>query len=200
MAIRLNKLGIILGMNGAGKTKYFKGDKKLGLPGFIKAYLDLGMKVLIIDPIDHPDYQDIKALSKADFKKFTSGVARIVFDPDDIALLNQMLCSSPNINNTLIVYEDATTHTFSKCDKYLRRLMVNRKQWNLDILMMYHSFAQTPLDIWRSINYVELFKTQDSPEMRKKQMQGYYNSAERTYNQVRQETNRYFHKLIDTGL
>jgi hypothetical protein len=59
---------------------------------------------------------------------------------------------------------------------------------------------QAPAELFRYLDFIECFKTKDSPEAREKAMPGYYNEAFATWQEVMHNKNPFFHKLIDTGL
>lgn len=200
MEKRFNVIGAIFGQRGSGKTDYLKGNKKHSLPGLMNIYPKKNMKVLIIDTFDHPSYRDVKILPMDKLKLWNSGIYRVFTPAEDIPKLNKILNDSPKIWNTLLVYEDSYKHTFKKIDRSLIQLIADSKQKNIDIVFMYHNFGQAPPDLYRYLDYIELFKTKDSPECRKNFMPGYFDLANKVYNEVKNHSNPFYHKLIDTGL
>lgn len=200
MAKRINYVCAIIGQRGSGKTDYLKGNATHGIKGVMNIYPKKGMKVLIIDTFDHPSYKDIPILPMNKFQSFTSGIYRVFCpNPDDVYKLNDLLSKSKVTYNTCLVYEDAFKHTSVKVDKSLMRLMIDSKQKNIDIIFMYHAFMQAPTDLYRFLDFIELFKTRDTPDSRKTFMQGYYNEAIKIYNEVKNHKSPYYHKLIDAG-
>ncbi|MBS1647366.1 MAG: hypothetical protein JST67_08495 [Bacteroidetes bacterium] len=158
------------------------------------------MKVLIIDTLDHPSYRNIPVLPKSKFSNWENGIYRVFTTREEIPKLNHFINSSPSVWNTCLVYEDAYKHTSKIIDKSLIQLMADSKQKNIDIVFMYHSFAQAPPDLYRYLDFIELFKTKDSPQCRKNYMPGYYDFAEKIYNEVKKNPSPFFHKMIDTGM
>lgn len=198
---RFNAIGAIFGQRGTGKTDYLRGNPQHNLEGLMNIYPKYkNMKVLIIDTFDHPSYSNVPVLKPDEFKKWQSGIYRIFTYAEDIPKLNRFINSSPSIYNTLLVYEDAYKHTSGKVDKSLRQILADSKQKNIDIVFMYHSFAQAPPDIYRLIDYIELFKTKDSPKCRESFMPGYFDEAMKVYNSVKQNKNTFYHELITTEL
>lgn len=191
---------MILGRRGSGKTDYFKGNASHNLRGLLSVYKAKGIKVLIIDTLDHPSYRDIPVMAISDLPKWSKGIYRVWVNAEDIPKLNRALNKLDNIWNTLLVYEDAYKHTFVNVDKNLRSLIADSKQKNIDILFMYHSWAQAPVNIYRMIDLIEVFKTKDSPLTRKAYMSGYYDDAFNIWQSVMNDKSNYAHKLIDTGL
>lgn len=198
--MRFNTISAIFGQRGSGKTDYLKGNPKHRLPGVMNIYPPKGMKVLIVDTFDHPSYRNVPVLPMDKFSKWKSGIYRIFTPAEDIPQLNKFINAQKSIWNTCIVYEDAYKHTFKTIDRSLIQLMADSKQKNIDIVFMYHSFAQAPPDLYRYLDYIECFKTKDSPVCRKTFMPGYFDEAMRVYNQVAADKNPFGHLLINTGL
>lgn len=199
---RFNKVFAIFGQRGSGKTEFLKGNNQLNIPGIINIYpkRDVPMKVLITDTFDHPSYQNIPVIPANQLNNWKSGIYRCFTNAEDIPKLNRFLRDSPAIWNTLLVYEDAYKHTSKTIDRSLINLMADSKQKNIDICFMYHSFAQAPPDLYRYLDFIELFKTKDSPECRKNFMPGYYTKAMEVYNEVKTHKSPFYHKTIDTDL
>jgi hypothetical protein len=196
----LNKISMILGRRGSGKTDYLKGNQQHNLPGFFDTYRKKNMKVLIIDTFDHPSYRDIPIIPLNKFNDWKKGVYRVYMSSDKIKELNTFLKNNVNTWNTLLVYEDAVKHTFKTIDKSLLELMADTKQKNIDIIFMYHSWMQAPSDLYRMIDLIEVFKTKDSPLARKDNMPGYFEEAMEVYELVKNHPSKFYHKLLDTGL
>lgn len=196
---RFNKIVGIFGKRGTGKTAYTVGDKEHNVLGIINFYLKRGVKVLVIDTMDHPKYRHIPFMPQGKFDKWKSGVYRILIRADDIAKINKMLSDSPATWNSVLIYEDAKKHTSKSVDKYMLALLGDSKQKNIDIFFMYHNFGECPPDLFRKLDYIECFKTMDSPRCRKDLMPGYYDEAEKIYTEVKNNPSPFFHKLIDAG-
>lgn len=195
-----NTISAIFGKRGSGKTLYFKGSEEFKQPGFIKAYLKKGMKVLIIDTIDHPSYRDIPVIKPEQLASWKVGVYRIWVDADDMSVLNSHINKLDSMWNTLIVYEDAYKHQSDKLDKPIKNLIIDSKQKNIDIIFMYHCWSMAPKDLYRMIDLIEVFKIKEHPMVRKDNMPGYYEEAVIVHNEVIENTNPFFHKLLSTDL
>jgi len=195
---RFNKIVLELGARGTGKTTFMIGDKSAKVKGLLEVYKNTGMKILIVDTDDHPHYRHIPILSKKDFLKFKKGIARIIIDPESINDFCRFLSDSNNQWNTVIVWEDARKHSEKSICKELNRLIGNTKQQNIDMFFMYHSFGETPKDIYRKLDYIVLFKTMDSPEERKEVMSSYIKKLNIAYNQIQASPNRFINKTIGT--
>lgn len=197
---RFNRIFAIFGQRGSGKTEYTKGNPSLKLPGLINIYPPQGKKVLIVDTFDHPSWRDIPILPMELLPKWEKGICRCFTNAEDIPKLNRHLRDSPAMWNSLILYEDAYKHTSKTIDRSLINLMADSKQKNIDIGFMYHSFMQAPPDLYRYLDFIQLFKTKDSPESRKNFMPGYFDTAMQIYQKVRQHESPFFNLMIDTDL
>ena len=198
LAQNFNSICAIFGKRGTGKTLYLKGDRSLNLKGFIKTYLGKAMKVLIVDTFDHPSYRDIPQIRPEQLSKWKSGCYRIFVRADQMPALCALI--SETVWNCLIVFEDAHKHQYNRIDRSVMRLMGDSKQKNVDIIFMYHNFGLAPKDLYRYLDYIEIFKTKDSPEVRKDEMPGYYDELKSAWEEVMSNKSPYFHKLVNTNL
>jgi hypothetical protein len=196
---RFNKVFGVFGDRGTGKTKYALGDKSLGLPGLVNVYLKRNMKVIAIDTIDHPAWRHVPILNPSNFSKFKKGIGRIITPAKDMDKTISFLNSHPNTWNSLLLFEDARKHTFLKVDDALIELIGDSKQKNIDIGFMYHCFAHCPMDLYRYFDYIQLFKTKDSPVVRKLGLSGCFEQAMEIYKKVQAHPSRFYNQLIDTG-
>lgn len=200
LAERFNAVFGIFGQRGSGKTDYLRGNPEHNLVGIMNIYAEKGMKVLIADTFDHPSYRNVPVLPMDKIASWKSGIYRVIIRPDDIAKLCKLINTTPSMWNTLIVFEDAYKHTSKTICKPMVELMIDSKQKNIDICFMYHAFMQAPADLYRFIDFMEIFKTKDTPEARKEHMPGYFEEAMHVYKIVKASTNKFFHKLLKTDL
>lgn len=205
--MRFNKVGAILGQRGTGKSLFILGsllsakpeDRALNLKGLIESYKVSSIKkVLIIDTIDHPLYKKIPVLPQNKFNEWNSGIVRIFLQPELINNLVDLINKSNHLNNTFIIFEDATKYTESKLPKVFKRLIADSKQRNIDIIFLYHSWGQTPLDLFRNMDFIQLFKTKDSPKIRENSIID-YSDVEQIFNQIKQSDNNFESRFIDTS-
>lgn len=194
----MNIVGAIFGMRGTGKTEYLKGNESLKLPGLIKSYIKKGMKVLIVDTFDHPSYRDIPIIKEEQFTVWKRGCYRIYVNVDKMPELCTAIAE--HLWNCLVVFEDSHKHQFRTIDRSIMRLIGDSKQKNIDILFMYHNWGLAPKDLYRYLDFIEVFKTKDHPAVRKDDMPGYYEQAEQVYNEVKAHNSRYYHKFLNTEL
>lgn len=205
---RFNTLTAILGKRGSGKSLYLLGskhssnpkDKPLNKIGMLDVYEQKPMKQLIVDTIDHPSYRNIPILAAKDLPNWQSGIYRCFTKKEHIPNLLYFLNSQKSIWNTHLIFEDAYKHTFKTIDRSLIELMSDSKQKNIDITFMYHAFGQAPPDLFRNLDYIELFKTKDSPKSRSDFMPGYYEEALEVYEKVKADKDPFKHLTISTDL
>jgi hypothetical protein len=195
-----NTVAGIFGRRSTGKTLYLKGSEEFNLPSIFTAYLNKKMKVLIIDTIDHPSYRDIPVIKPEQLHKWKAGVYRLWVRPKEMPELVQHINKLNSMWNTLIVFEDAYKHLKGQFYDGMAEIIIDSKQKNIDIVFMYHAFGWAPKDLFRVLDFIEVFKTNDSPESRREDMPGYYEAAMKVYTEVKNNKSNYYHKLIDTGL
>lgn len=205
---RFNKITAIIGGRGSGKSLFTLGskytakteDKALNIPGLFDLYIThKKIKVLIVDTFDHPLYRNIPIMPMDKLHLWRSGIYRILIRPEAIAQFCKLLNNTNSIWNSAIFFEDAYKHTFKTVCKPMAELLGDTKQKNIDVFFMYWSYAMAPTDLYRLLDYIECFKTNDSPETRKGFMPGYFEHAMEVYNEVRKSDFKYYHKTIETG-
>jgi hypothetical protein len=195
-----NTVSGLFGARGVGKTPYILGEKQYGIKGLANIALEKNMRVLIVDTFDHPSYNHINRIKPKDLATFSKlkGIHRIFVRAHEMPVLNKII--NETVYNTFLVYEDAYKHQKEELDDSIMNLIGDSKGKNVDILFMYHCYALAPIDLYRYLDYLEIFKTKDSPEERKKNMRGYFKEAMETYNEVMANPSRYYHKTVWTGL
>jgi predicted AAA+ superfamily ATPase len=194
---RFNKITLILGARGTGKTTYLIGDKAKGITGLLQKIYS-NWRILVVCTTDHPHYRHISLLDKKDFVKFKKGIARIIINPEDINPFCRFLTDSNNLWNMVIIWEEAKDHSETKICKELGRMMRNTKQQNVDMFFMYHSFGETPTDIYRKIDYICLFKTLDNWNCRKDYMGSYIERIDKAFKKVQASDNNFIYKTVRT--
>lgn len=198
--INPNTVSLILGMRDSGKTAYLKGEEKHNIPGLIPLYLKKGMKVLIVDTVDHESYQDVPVIQPEKLIGWKQGVYRVFVRHTEMKDLIAHMNEIDSLYNTFLVFEDAYKHQKEELDDNLMNLISDSKGKNIDILFMFHCWELVPLDLYRYLDCIEVFKTLDHPETRKKNMRAYYTKALEVYNEVMESTDPHIHKFIETRL
>ena len=65
------------------------------------------------------------------------------------------------VKNSLIVFEDATRYFPSRLTKNQKNYLLNSKQNNTDIILVFHFMATVPPDIVKMADFIVLFKTNE---------------------------------------
>lgn len=204
---RFNSITAFVAERGGGKTLSVLGsnycasdkDKALNVIGLFDLYIKIKkMKILIIDTFDHPAYRKVPIMPIELFKEWKSGVYRLITHADLVSNLVDHIQQFNSIWNTCIIFEDSHKYLNSKISKPFLRLMGDTKQKNIDLFFMYWSFGQAPPDLFRMLDYIECFKSVESPMVRAKQMESYLDHAIDIYNKVQKHPSPFYHDTIHT--
>lgn len=150
MAKRLNEITIIAGGKGTGKTTFTKRMMK-----------SQKKPIIIIDTFDHPSYKDIRSISINDLKKWDKQDCRI-FDAPPFEIIRAVRKYTAN---AFIVLEDARKYIRASVPVDIENFMIDSKQRNFDILVMYHSLGQVPKFMRDMFDNIVLMKTKDNESM-----------------------------------
>jgi len=153
--MRLNKVILLLGRRGCGKTTYIK--------MLIKAALKTKKSILIVDTFDHPAYELVPRIHPKDIKNIRSGQIVRVFGSET----DEILAACENFYNGLLIFEDATKFIGKSLQKPVRRMVVDTKQKNVDLIFLFHGFVACPPELFRNADELILMDTGDKPETRK---------------------------------
>jgi energy-coupling factor transporter ATP-binding protein EcfA2 len=155
--MRINTANLILGRRGCGKTTYTKEI----IQAYHKAHPD--QKILIMDTFDHPSYRDIPVIDIDLLKRWEKpGIYRIFgSNTDEIFSTIQT-----HLYNAMVIFEDASKYIRGRLQDDVRKFIIDSKQKNLDLVFLFHGFSFAPPEIWRIIDAVTIFKS-DNPFHRK---------------------------------
>ncbi len=162
MENRLNQRILVVGAPGTGKTHFTK--------QLIQTQsLD---RVVIIDDIDHPAYRefpiyDVEVFPRWKPKPRENGektVIRLLLSDAEIDYTESFETIAKTANNTLLVFEDATKYMNAKTLPYMKRLLANSKQNNVDILLLFHAFSTVQPTILNMVSGIVLFKVAIPPK------------------------------------
>lgn len=183
---RTCRVSTIVGTRGTGKSHYIIND-------IIPAYQRLHPRrlILIVDTIDHPMYADIPLLKVKDFASVKYGAWRIFAGDRIDELLRQIYAQ---IRNALIIFEDASKYIPARITTECRAFILNSKQRRVDAIYMFHGFTYAPLEIWRIVDSVTIFKC-ESPVTRKIALPHYALILE-TWQRVMKEESKYAHEHV----
>lgn len=190
-----NKVYLVVGARGTGKTPFvIGGDEE---PGMAKLSLDKGMSTLVIDEIDHPKYRHFTDLHPKNYSLLSSkpGYYRTLCRLENMPALFLKL---RDVWNTLIVFEDCYKYINANFTKAQITAIGNCKQQNNDIIFMHWAWGFVSPDFSRTTNYYIVFKTSDSPEVRKANLTGCYDKIIKAHQIVMTGKKRYL--VVDSGL
>lgn len=178
--MRQNLITAILGRRNTGKTTYF-------LQEILPVLLKTDKKVLIYDPANHPKYKMIANIEPNMLKTWRkSSVYKITGKPEEILpLINE------NVINSYILFEDASKYIKNQMQLPIRNLLYDSKTNNNDLIFMFHGFTAMPPDMIRQIDIITLFKTGDTPEVRKNDIVAEYDAIKKGWDFVMKSKNQY---------
>lgn len=139
----------------AGLSIINVGRPKTGKTTKAKELLNLaktsGSNIIVYDP--NNEYSEYDNSPFTDFESFA------------VKRWNYTKQSGCQIKNSTILVEEATVFTSTRStDKVLQDLLVRRRHNNNDIILNFHSFGDIPKYIFALLNYVIVFKTNDTEE------------------------------------
>lgn len=168
MSIRQNMTYIIIGRQGTGKS-----DSTKSIIQKILSKNDSITKLVVFDEFDsdiwvnletwdHPEWKnDVVSVIPIDkLLKLKSGKVRICQETDDIKMY---LSTFKQLNNSIIVFEDATRYFPSETapPKELLSILLNAKQRNNEVILIFHSLMDVPKKLVRNIRIIILHHTDD---------------------------------------
>lgn len=189
-------INVIVGTRGTGKTN----TGKLLINSYHEG--NPNNKILILDNVDHVDYQHIPEIEPAYIKHWTAknGVYRCYRFPRNVSgssveLLFEAMAKNDNgvhvFNNGLLVIEDSIKF-FKKgiVPDFCLNYIVDSKQIGVDLIFMFHAFGLIPPDIWRFVNRLVIHKTNESWSFVKGRAPA-AGQIEREFLEVQNSANRY---------
>lgn len=179
---RIRFLTIILGTNGTGKSTFIK---KL-----ISKLDEQGERTLIITP-DENEFTSLKEWKLEDPKEFDfKGVRKHIFTDKKVF---------ENIGNNYrrgaLVLDDCKVYMPTNLESLpvFRDLLIRRRQKEVDVFVIAHSFNQIPPVLFSFVNKFVLFKTSGPSQDRKKHIDN-YDLVEAAINRVNAQNL----KVVDT--
>lgn len=155
---RQNKLYLICGVNGTGKTQ------------FVRKFIDSSPKrVLIINPTFEKKwerYPKIKIDNLEEIRTF-EGIKqlqpRYVFGNMRKSFIQLLQVMWDNYENGVLVIDDCREIIGANLVEEVGSIMRGYRQHNLDVFAIFHSINQVPPKFWEHCNgYMVIFKTQDA--------------------------------------
>lgn len=180
MNVRQNYLTLIVGTKGTGKTTAMK-----------RILQSTSKKIIVLDVFDHTDWRHLPMLAVKDIKRWVNGNVRVVTDEPELALSE----IAKYVYNSIIVYEDANQYFESHLSKDVKRIIIQSKQKNNDIFVMYHSLGEVAKYFRTMYNRILLFKTKDTISECKK-----YSNAkgiESALNYCQMSPNQFVNQIVE---
>ncbi len=160
MSTRINKVSLIVGGRGQGKTDFIK-----------NVIFPLKKRRIICDTFDSPVWRTYKTfihperesetIEMIDFdqvKNSDSGTFRLISSDTDRIFET----IEKEAWNALVVIEDATRFISKNVDSNVRKFVLDTKQRNLDLIFVFHSLSDVPPDLIRWSDTLTLFKTNEN--------------------------------------
>lgn len=145
--MRANCVVVFVGRPRTGKTFYInqliENEKK---------------KVLIYDLNNEQKYRHYPKMDIGQLPAWKAGKYRL-FTDDAEKLLDYIHL---HVRNATIVLEDATSYINNNTTKILRKILVSRRHWNLDIFLTFHGLNMVPPVVFELCNFVVVKKTNDN--------------------------------------
>ena len=178
--IRNSKFVLVLGYNGTGKTTFIR--------QLVEAVYQ---KCLIITP-DVIEWQDVPENTlerKEDFNFY--GVQKHIFNPD------YTLKALAYFTKGIVVFDDCRAYLEDKTSRSLIKLLIRRRQQEIDIFAVGHGFTTIPPLFYTYCSELVLFKTVDNINRRKNVLKDYEKTlkAQQEVN-IKAKKNPYFRKII----
>lgn len=183
---RINQVILIEGKRGTGKSTYLR--------ELIRKYRlkHPTQKILIISAINQPSYKDIPTIDLTMLPRWKNANIYKIYGSNTEEILQAV---EEHFTNGLLIMEDATSFIPKTIPKEVRRMIIDTKQKNVDMLITFHGFMSTPPELLRYCDAITMFRT-DSPESRKNEIGAYFEDVLKAYNEINKSTNPYYNKTI----
>lgn len=147
MSARPNYVIVLVGAPRTGKTFYLDNliakEKK---------------KVLIYDVNNEKNWRKYPQMALHQVPLWKSGKYRL-FTDDTEQLFTHIYQS---VRNASIVLEDATSYINNNTAAILKKILVSRRHWNLDVYLTFHGLNMVPPLVYELCNFIVVKKTNDN--------------------------------------
>ena len=196
--MRTNKVFLIAGTRGTGKTDFTKIN--------IVMASNIERKI-IVDTFDNPvwrnmkswkhpemEFQENRVLAKSELGDSDPGIFR-AYSPNTRAVMKAI---EESCYNSLLIFEDATKYIGDRLNDEVSKFVLDSKQKNLDLVFIFHSLSDIPRDLVRIADYLTLFKTNESwDSYLRKKFPG--SLVQQAFEEVNQSSNRYENRTVEIG-
>jgi hypothetical protein len=184
--VRVNKITLILGKRGTGKTYY---TTKQIIPTYRARFPN--KRILVVDTHDHPDYFDVPNISAEMIATWKGkGFYRCYDKRSDLVMSN----IADYLKNALIIFEDASKYIGRNVEKSVLEFIFDSKQKNLDLIFQFHGFAECAPELLRVCDIIVMFRT-GNPKHRANIIDSYEDIAA-AYEAIKASTNPYEKRII----
>jgi len=154
-------------------------------------------KKLIVDTLYHPDYDHLPEIkgTERSFKNWKKGTYRLVSKVEDIE--DNLSLMADYLSNCLIVFEDGKRYLKPKLQSQVMRLIGDSRQRKVDIVFQFHEWEMVPLDVYRYLDFITIFKTKTSPVTRKNYIIP-FEPIFKAYQRVKKHKNTHYHLTVST--
>lgn len=146
-----------------------------GAPGTGKTTLALNhvveypKKALIITSNSYdPKYKRFVKIGVQHISKFRNTNNKVILEATDFTSLFSLI--RDNVRNALLVLDDSRFFVDARLQRELEQILINRRHYNLDIIIICHSLNKVPISIWPYATGIVLFYTTDSPDNIRKEV------------------------------
>ena len=189
---RSNRTVFITGMREVGKTTYAK------YLGSIQQ-----QKELAIDTYDHPGYREFKEITLDElaewsvtplaFLKAKNLHRRRIFKGD---ILENVIYTFTVCFDTHVILEDASKIFDSNVPRKLKSVVIDHRNRGLDVLMMFHAYADIAPYLCRMWNSLVTFRTEDDMTEVQKKWSVRLPALVKAQEEVRSQANPYYKTVI----
>ncbi|MEQ8628096.1 hypothetical protein [Ekhidna sp.] len=148
--IRPNYVTVLVGAPNTGKTTEL-----------LKLVNAIPKRALIFDLNNEEKYRAFPrmALGKLpSWKRESKSKYRIFHSEPEIVIQS----IHDNLRNATLVLEDATSYMDPSTTRVIRKILVSRRHWNLDIFLTFHSLSVVPPVVFSMCNWIVLKKTNEN--------------------------------------
>lgn len=187
MEERINYVNLILGRRGSGKTYTMKENMEH------YAIHRPEMKQLTMDTLDHPAYRHLATITPPLIRRWLPE-ARGKYRVYGSNTAEAFAAIESSVYNAHITFEDASKYIRRQLTDDVRNFIIDSKQKNLDLSFMFHGFGYVPPEMWRIVDTVTIFNT-DNPAKRKEDIMC-YDEVYEAWQEVRNSGNPYAKKTV----
>lgn len=178
---RLNQIILVVGRRGCGKTTLTK-----------ELVVIRKLPTLLVDTFDHPDWREgFTDKSIPYLKNWKKGNIRIYDSEPEVTLLEAF----KKCANCVIVMEDCKRYVEASGQKWLRKGIVEHRNRNVDLIMMFHSLKDIPPYVASNHNLIILFKTNDNMDVPLSKFSN-WNEIKKTHERVMKHKTPWYSEVV----